>query len=167
MTQLGKQPYLETFDWARAAFIDAHGRFQSSLTLASPEKMWISLGETLFWIAAIDDTYESVAKKKGRMKDYKDYRDSDRYGRAVTGLTIPRNSVVHALGDVVVKRTDASSHEWQPTFKALGAMGLTQPQGAKALEVFQESASRPIRYQIRDANYFFIREKDTLDQFII
>lgn len=190
------QPNAAKFEWARAAFAAAHGRFQNSLGQQDQQEVWTALGETLFWISALNDTYVGAAEAKAElaMRDvlatlpadensvarekairkarekgfqaFTKFRNEDQYGRAVTGLTIPRNSVVHALGNVVMEQPVGSDILWQPTFVSIEDMNLDRPQGKAAKAVLEASMKRPIRYQLRDANYFFIRRQTTLDQFM-
>lgn len=169
MSTQPEQAGLPRLEWARQAFAVAHGRFQESLQQHDRQQVWITLGETLFWISALNDTFEGLAKAKAGAigkNAYTERRNNDRFGRAVTGLIIPRNSVVHALGDVVIERPDSADMMWQPTFANRDSLGLSQKQRQDAVRVFDASSDRPIRYQLRDANYFFVRNRVSLDEFM-
>lgn len=181
-------------EWARAAFAAAHSRFQNSLSQEDQQVIWTALGETLFWTSALNDTYRGAAEAKAEsaMRDlldalpvpksergqrkaiaeargaarvaYETHRNNDPDGKGVAAMTIPRNSVVHALSNLVMERTEDSDILWQPRFVPIEDMNLDREQNEDAKAILKDSG--PIRYQVRRANYFFIRRRENLEYFL-
>lgn len=147
-------------EWGRQAFVAAHGRFQEALADPDPLPLWAALGETLFWIYALDDIY----RHGPRGDDYTVFRDADPYGQVISGLGLPRNGVAHTLAMIVIDKPNGADIDWQPRFAPHHEYGLTHSHSQR-LPAFERNQARPIRYQLRDANYFFVRRQRLLARF--
>ena len=148
-------------DLARSAFIEAHRRFQNDHAEGNTYSWYASLGETLWWIVALDEHYREAGGKA-----YEAFRNQDEYGRVVPGLRLARNRVGHQLAlllDEPHNRRLLDQLQWR-RFEDL-------PNGSRRLEDQAESyiiflAGNAARYALRRANYFFVRRQSDLQQIV-
>ncbi|MFI5954350.1 hypothetical protein [Cryptosporangium sp. NPDC051539] len=163
-------------DLARDAFIAAHGRFQHDHQRLEAARIYASFGETLWWIFALDEHY-----RHGRSdpKDYEQHRNEDPHGRVVAGLRLARNRVGHQLTQMLEhpmerlaeeqRLSDPFAHFAQLVFRPFEHLpdpdrGFERENQVKAYKTFL--VGRPARYVLRDANYFFVRQRDKIDVFL-
>jgi hypothetical protein len=158
----------QEIDLARAAFIDAHGRLQTALGQRDMRSWYAALGETLWWIVALDDHYRQLGRAR-----YESYRDDDPRGSVLPGLRFARNKVGHQLTLLVtdpnggnVRRPSADGGVrldqlvWRESeqFPAPG-----DPQHPQRHCYDRRLANNAVRYAVRDANYFFVRHRAELE----
>jgi hypothetical protein len=155
-------------DLARAALAAAYSRFRRDATKPNVSTWYASLGETLWWIVALDDHYRTRYKSA-----YERLRDCDKDGYVIPGLLLARNQVGHALVRML-KDPDSPS-------TVLPSAGLTlkqlvwrpledlPPVRKTRVSDFQEAiyraylAREPHRFALRHATGFFVRRRPTLD----
>jgi hypothetical protein len=158
----------EELDLARAAFIHAHGRLQVALGRRDIWAWYAALGETLWWIVALDEHYRDAGKTV-----YESHRDGNAHGSVLPGLRFARNKVGHQLtllvtdpcGGSVFHSADADGVRldqllWRESaqFPSAG-----DPQHPQRLCYDRLLANNAVRYAIRHANYFFVRHRARLD----
>jgi len=152
----------DELDMAKAAFVGAHGRFQLAHASNDIPAWYAALSETLWWIFALDDYYLDRYSTK-----YEDFRDQSPYGSVVTGLKHARNSVGHSLALLVDysyatdKRPGVVSLE-QLRWRTLNDIDPPYQKNKKAYQ--SQLADKVVRYGLRCANQFFIRQKDGLNK---
>ena len=86
------RPPKSELDLARAALAVAHGRFRQDAAAQDVVAWYASLGETLWWIVALDEHYRNRDQKV-----YMELRESDEDGYVIPGLLLARNRVGHGL----------------------------------------------------------------------
>jgi hypothetical protein len=159
---------MNELELARNAFVEAHGRFLYAHRLRNVSAWYAALGETLWWIVALDDHYTSVGGEH-----YRELQRIDQNGRVVPGLRLARNRAGHQLAVLLADPTGRSVFE--PS-EAHGGVSLDQlvwrpsndlPIGRAhpaQLESYDEYlANQAVRYSLRRANYFFVRKRAALD----
>lgn len=169
------KPPSSELDLARIAFVAAHGRFQAAHADRNISAWYASLGETLWWIFAIDEHY-----RHANQAIYEELRNNDGNGRYISGLRLARNRVGHRLALMLQDPSGRSVYSEAPSEEGvfidqLMWRTLTDlPPGDPGKESStQENSYRKylegnaVRYALRHANYFFIRYRDDLDSVIL
>ena len=152
---------------ARSAFVKAHGRLQGGLARRDLAAWYAALGETLWWIFALDEHYLACGGES-----YAKFRDHDVNGRVILGLRLARNRVGH---QIAVLLEDPPGHAGLSpdlvTLEQLRWRRLSElPEGRSAST--QERAYREClegnvaRYAIRRANCFFVRHHPVLEKYL-
>jgi hypothetical protein len=162
------KPQKSESDMARAALAAAYNRFRRDATTPNVSAWYASLGETLWWIVALDDHYRTRYKSA-----YARLRDCDKDGYVIPGLLLARNQVGHALARMLEDPGSPST--------VLPSAGLTlnqlvwrrledlPPVKKTKVSDFQEAiyeahlATEPHRFALRHASGFFVRRRPTLD----
>lgn len=162
---------MNELDLAKQAFIAAHGRFLDAQNDRSPARWYAALGETLWWIVALDEHYEALGS--GR---YKAYRNGDAHGHVIRGLRFARNLAGHMIADLIDDPYGGRFLEGEDRQGVLlGQLAWRRtaslPDPTKEQAVLQKVyethlAGRPVRYDLRRANYFFVRKSSQLHKAI-
>ncbi len=161
-------------DLARVALAAAHGRFKQDHANRDVAAWYASLGETLWWIFALDDHYWNLDESV-----YKPLRDSDEDGYVIPGLRLARNRVGHGLALML---EDPAGHSPFLAPPAPAKLTLAQliwrrledlppvekdKKGEAQAAVYRAHlAGNPARYALRHASRFFIRRRSELDSAI-
>jgi hypothetical protein len=154
---------------ATEAFRVAHGRFQEAH--ASPvgdlQGWYSALGESLFWLCALDEGYSQRYGLK-----YRSFRNDGRYAREIFALRWARNRAAHGLAILLFDpRTgtppsvggpglNLEQLKWRPTSKI-----PKPPKRFADKESYKQGerdydeclAGKEVRYNLRRMNEFFIR----------
>jgi hypothetical protein len=147
---------------AKTAFINAHGRFLNGHAGKDAELWFAGLSETVWWIAALDDYYEA------HFSSYAAFRDSSAYGCFIPGIKLARHKAIHELlllvdYDYALRQkgvVDLTQLHWRSNLSGIGDI-----RSAKQKACFETYlAGHAVRYALRSANKFYIRQKDHLDQ---
>jgi len=152
----------DEFNLAKAAFIEAHDRFQAAHIQNDVGVWYASLSETLWWVFALDDYYRSHYSAK-----YMEFRDRSAYGSVIAGLKHARNSVGHSLALLVDYSYAIDKKPGTVSLKQLHWRTLndTNPPYQGNKQAYQSQlAGKAVRYSLRRANQFFIRQKDELNK---
>jgi hypothetical protein len=149
-------------DLARTAFVAAHGRFGNAQASGSQEEWYAALGETLWWIFALDEHYLHHG-----VSAYETFRNDDVNGRVIWGLRLARNRVGHELSVLLTdprKPGPGVSLEqlrWR-TLDNLPAPGNRE--GDRQRTAYSEElAGKAARYTLRSANRFFVTERHAIE----
>lgn len=149
-------------DLARAAFVAAHNRFGLAHASGSHAQWYAALGETLWWVFAIDEHYRHRNQHR-----YEVFRDADDNGRVIAGLRLARNRVGHELSALLVDPRSSGSGvsldqlRWK-TLEALPPAGDRERPGQRAAYV-ELLAGEPARYALRRSNRFFIGQRQQIE----
>ena len=163
-------PSLEV-DLARSAFVAAHGRFSHDHVNRAANNWYASLGETLWWIFALDEHY-----RHRNQHIYESYRDGDTDGQVVAGLRLARNRVGHQLAMMLedprdhftlAQRSLASPADLaQLVWRRLEDLPPGDPKKeseSQAKAYKKHLVGNAARYALRRSNYFFVRRRAELE----
>ena len=149
--------------------MQAHGRFLDALQTNDEALWYAALGETLWWIFALNDYYE----KSGHKKVYLEHRDKSPYGFVIPGLKYARNEVGHGLALLIdyshatrrlaPDKVDLRQLCWRHLDKGYDKVNSY---GRESQSSCYERllAGNAVRYSLRRANKYFIRQMDGLDK---
>jgi hypothetical protein len=167
-------------DLARAALAAAHDRFRQDAAKQAAKQdvvaWYASLGETLWWIVALDEHY-----RNRNSSTYVELLESDEDGRVIPALRLARNRIGHGLS-LMLEDPDGHSPFSAPPLPARLTLKTLQwrrledlppvsPRTAKREEkmrpVYQDHlAGNPVRFGLRRASHFFIQRRSVLDSAI-
>jgi hypothetical protein len=157
---------LDEVTLAREAFRLAHGRFVDAHAARDTQHWYAALGETLFWIAALDHHYQLRARRTGRIDAYFAHRDPDLYGRCIGGLIFARNAAGHQIA-ILLEPPATSESALLGQLRWRRASDLPKPdravRGELRLSYTTLLEGNAARYGLRRANYYFIRRQNLLD----
>ena len=168
------KPPESELELARIALAAAHGRFSQDAAKQDIAAWFASLGETLWWIFALDEHYWHRDQPA-----YEPLRNYDEDGFIIPGLRLARNRVGHGLA-LMLEDPDG-----RPPFSAppsrvtirLSQLRWRQLENLPPVEeahksaiqqaVYQDHlAGNPVRFGLRHASRFFIRRHAALDSAI-
>jgi hypothetical protein len=173
------QPPSSELDLAHIALIAAHGRFLGDHASRDIGAWYASLGETLWWIFALDEYYRNLYKEVREV--YERFRDGNKNGCVISGLRLARNRVGHGLALMLEDPSGRSVFDVPQNTEGAIIIDQLMWRALDDLPEVDEAHKRPAqenayrrylegnaaRYPLRRAGRFFIRGREELDSLVL
>jgi hypothetical protein len=158
---------------ARAALRTAHSRFARDVDNRDAVAWYSSLGETLWWIVALDEHYRNQRKQAAYLKLLK----SDEDGYVIPGLRLARNRIGHGLALMLEgpdgrspfstpppARVTLKTVQWR-RLEDLPAVSSSIAETEKNMRpVYHDHLEgNPVRFALRHARRFFVQRHSAID----
>jgi|SRR5271170_2410271 len=159
---------------ARAALRAAHSRFMQYAANRDAVAWYSSLGETLWWIVALDKYYSDHSLNQS---EYVNLLKSDEDGCVVPGLRLARNRIGHGLALMLEDpdghspfsapppvRVTLETPQWRRLEDLPPVSPKIMEREANMRSVYRDHlAGNPVRFGLRRARHFFVEGHSGLD----